>query len=45
MVSKNRAWFHRLGLNVSHIVCGAVHGVENNIFWACIRLCGESCDC
>ena len=31
MVSKTRAWFNRLGSNVSHIVSGAVHGVENNI--------------
>ena len=31
MVSKTRAWFNRLGSNVSHIVSSAVHGVENNI--------------
>jgi len=31
MVSKTRAWFNRLGSNVSHIVSNTVHGVENNI--------------
>ncbi len=31
MVSKTCAWFNRLGSNVSHIVSGAVQGVENYI--------------